>query len=252
MSTNKRRIATGSISGIGTGLVINYAKEYMELSLNSAISIVKSLITPLILIFLIINSAVCNAKDLDDQCDLASKYLNGKGVELNYEKARQLYIKAAESGSARAQNELGIIYVEGKGVERNCSESVKWFNKAVKQNYSKAKYNLALKYYSGTCVDKDIKKAVKLYSECGSAGIFACMKNAAIIYFNDFNDPVNAFKWSLKAAETGDDHFQKQVGMMYLSGTGVEKNVRKASYWLRQSAAQNNQEAIKIIMSRGL
>jgi len=210
-------------------------------------------IMSLIYFTIILNVAFAeNATDADSQCDLASKYLNGRGVELNYSKALELYKKAAGQGSARAQNELGIMYKEGKGVEKNCKESVKWSNKAIKQNYSKAKYNMALNYYDGNCVDKDIKKSVKLYSECGSAGIFACMKNAAIIYYNDFNDPVNAFKWSLKAAETGDDHFQKQVGMMYLAGTGVQKNTSKASYWLRKSAAQNNQEAIQIVMSRGL
>lgn len=213
-----------------------------------------SLIALLTMMLISINSAECNAKDLglDAQCDIASKYLNGKGVERNYEKARQLYTKAAERGSARAQNELGIIYGEGKGVEQNCNESVKWLNKAAKQNYSKAKYNLALKYYSGTCVDKDINKAIKLYSDCGSAGIMACMKNASIIYHKDLKDFRNAFKWTLKVAESGDDEFQKYVGIMYYEGDGVTKNFAKASYWLRQSAAQNNQEALSIVMSKGL
>lgn len=189
---------------------------------------------------------------LELQCDKAQKYLNGTDVERNEKKAFELYLNAAQQGSARAQNQLGNMYVEGSGVEKNCKESVRWYNMAVKQNYAKAKANMAKNYFDGDCVDKNKDKSAKLYTECAEAGIPICMKNASIIYYKDLKNPRMAFKWIVKAAQKGDAEAQRFTGTMYYKGDGVTADKRKASYWFRQAAAQGDQSAIEAVMSLGL
>jgi TPR repeat protein len=43
--------------------------------------------------------------------------------------------KAAEQGSARAQNNLGSLYVTGEGVPKDYVSALMWFNLAAAQGY---------------------------------------------------------------------------------------------------------------------
>ena len=66
-----------------------------------------------------------------------------EGVEAyskgEYEKAVQLFIKAAEQGNADAQCHLGECYYEGNGVPQSYSEAVKWYRRAADQGCQDAK-----------------------------------------------------------------------------------------------------------------
>ena len=56
--------------------------------------------------------------------------------------AEKWYRKAAEQGSAEAQNNLGLMFVLGRGVPQDDVEAVKWYRKAAKQGYGPAQNNL--------------------------------------------------------------------------------------------------------------
>nr|WP_321532611.1 tetratricopeptide repeat protein [uncultured Desulfuromonas sp.] len=56
---------------------------------------------------------------MDSQNNVANFYLRGDGVEINYQKAKYWYLKAAEQGSDYAQYELAVMYILGEGVEKN-------------------------------------------------------------------------------------------------------------------------------------
>lgn len=65
--------------------------------------------------------------------DLAECYYNGIGTRRNYKAALKCYIKAAESGDAKAQYELGKQYWEGGilvGREKNETEARRWLQLA--------------------------------------------------------------------------------------------------------------------------
>jgi hypothetical protein len=59
-----------------------------------------------------------------------------------------------------------------------------------------------------------------------------------------------AAKWVRKAANQGDKEAQNTLGLMYLKGEGVKKNLRLAKTWFKKAAAlghaqaQNNLEAL--------
>jgi hypothetical protein len=60
-------------------------------------------------------------------------YERGDGVPQSDELAAQWITKAAEAGSANAQQHLGVLYEEGRGVAQSDSEAVKWYRKAALQ-----------------------------------------------------------------------------------------------------------------------
>ena len=58
-------------------------------------------------------------------------YKEGQGVEQNYIKAVEWFLKAAEQDNSDAQFNLGLIYQEGgKGIERNDAKAAEWYRKA--------------------------------------------------------------------------------------------------------------------------
>jgi len=47
------------------------------------------------------------------------------------------------------QDALGNAYLNGEGVEQDYEEAVKWFRKAAEQGYPIAQFNLGMRYYDG-------------------------------------------------------------------------------------------------------
>jgi len=56
---------------------------------------------------------------------------------------------------------------------------------------------------------------------------------------------VAKLKFDQDQAEDGKDLYQYRLGMRYLKGEGVEKDLAKAREWLKKSADQGNQDAAK-------
>lgn len=77
--------------------------------------------------------------------DLGKLYEDGNGVEQSYEKAAQLYLKAAEGdfGNTSAQYHLGILYENGWGVPADREEALRWYKAAADRGHmgALAEYN---------------------------------------------------------------------------------------------------------------
>jgi TonB family protein len=67
----------------------------------------------------------------------------------DYAAAMRLWRPLAEQGSARAQNNLGVLYENGKGVPEDVVEAVRWYRLAAEQGYAGAQNNLGLIYAIG-------------------------------------------------------------------------------------------------------
>jgi TPR repeat protein len=52
-------------------------------------------------------------------------------------------------------------------------------------------------------------------------------------------------QWQMERAEKGSDPAQYALGMRYLNGDGVEKDLEKAKKWLKEAAKNGNAEAKK-------
>lgn len=97
-------------------------------------------------------------------------YENGYGVEQNYQKAIEWYIRAADQRYAEAQNMLGNCYYYGHGVEQDYNKMVIWYEKAAKQSYAVAQKNLGDCYMEGLGVLRNYNKAVEWYKKAADQG----------------------------------------------------------------------------------
>ena len=63
--------------------------------------------------------------------------------EGDYDKARTIFQRIADEGSAAAQHNLGVLYDAGWGVERSESLAERWYRKAAEQGLPEAQFQLA-------------------------------------------------------------------------------------------------------------
>lgn len=77
------------------------------------------------------------------------RYLLGRGVEQNDEKAFYYFNKAAEENDPFAQNELAYMYAAGKGTQKSYKKAFSWYHKAAEHGLASAQYNLGLMYLRG-------------------------------------------------------------------------------------------------------
>ena len=69
-------------------------------------------------------------------------YKNGKGVERDYQKAFEWFLKAAELGDDTAQFDVGLCYEKGYGVAVDLDEAFRWYEKAAEQGHKGAQKKL--------------------------------------------------------------------------------------------------------------
>lgn len=101
---------------------------------------------------------------------LANCYLEGIGVEEDYEEAFIWYQKAAEQGYVEALFGLGLCYVDGMGVEEDEEEAVKWFRMAAELGNADGQNWLAYCYEKGLGVDRNEEEAVRWYRKAAKQG----------------------------------------------------------------------------------
>jgi peptidoglycan hydrolase-like protein with peptidoglycan-binding domain len=87
------------------------------------------------------------------------------------------YRKAADQGSAAAQNHLGLMYDNGRGVPQDDAEAVKWYRKAADQGDARAQNNLGTMYETGRGVPKDRTRALRHYRAAAALGSKPAQQN---------------------------------------------------------------------------
>ena len=90
--------------------------------------------------------------NLQEAADLAGpEAQNNLGAFLSnsgeQEAAVASYLKAAEQGSALAQNNLALMYAHGSGVTRDDGLACHWFSRAAVQGYAPAQYHLGSRFH---------------------------------------------------------------------------------------------------------
>ena len=100
-------------------------------------------------------------KDGASYVDLAQTYRS----EGNEEKAFECYMKAAEMGYTEAYYNVANAYLNGEGVEKDFDMAFEWFQKAVDSGDTYAKLKLAECYKRGAGCERDYAAAMALYQQ---------------------------------------------------------------------------------------
>ncbi|MBF0294628.1 MAG: sel1 repeat family protein [Magnetococcales bacterium] len=151
-------------------------------------------------------------------------------------------LRAANKGTADAQNSLGIVYRDGLGVPRDYKKSLKWFRQAAEQGLPEAQYNLALMHQDGKGVARDDAEARKWLRQAADKGFAEARYHLGVLCLKGQSDlPANeteARQWFRSAAEQGLASAQYKLGMMCLDGRGGAPDEQEAARWLRLAADQ--------------
>lgn len=100
-------------------------------------------------------------KDGASYVDLAQTYRS----EGNEEKAFEYYMKAAEMGYTDAFYNVANAYLNGEGVERDFDKAFEWYQKASNSGDTYAKLKLAECYKRGAGCQRDYAAAMALYQQ---------------------------------------------------------------------------------------
>lgn len=101
---------------------------------------------------------------------LGLQYYNGDGVEQNFGKAVQFFLKAGEAGHVGAQYNLGIMNYTGQTGGQDFVNAAKWFERAAINGHTQAQYNLGFLYYEGKGVAQDLRTAFDWINRAAEQG----------------------------------------------------------------------------------
>ena len=188
--------------------------------------------------------------DLYGDYNLALMYEYGKGVPVDYQKAKSLFTVAADKGIDEAMNQLGGMYFYGLGQERNEQQALSWYKKAAALGNSNALYALGLFSETGVATKLDFADAIKYYQEASDQGNEKAMLALARMYHyglgvdKDQKMSANIYQ---KLADRQNAYAQYQLGTYYLEGTSGERLPEKGRMLIKQASENGNPEARKIM-----
>lgn len=81
--------------------------------------------------------------------DMGKRYLLGRGVPQDNEKAFANFKRAADNDDPLAQNELAYLYAAGKGTPQDNAKAFYWYQQAAEHGLASAQYNLGIMYLHG-------------------------------------------------------------------------------------------------------
>ncbi|GBC02998.1 hypothetical protein RclHR1_04920007 [Rhizophagus clarus] len=170
----------------------------------------------------------------------------GVGINVNEQKAFELYQKAANSRNVFAITSLGYLYNKGIGTSANKQKAFELYQEAANLGNLRGLYNLGFCYHFGIGTNIDYQKAFELYQNAASLGSTFGLTGLGYCYQNGIGiniDKQKALKIYQEAANLGNILAQYKIGMMYKNGDGIKKDMNQAIYWLKKSAEQGDQDA---------
>jgi uncharacterized protein len=127
-----------------------------------------------------------------------------------------------------------------------CADSVNWDGVLSEQQALADKgdvnalWTLGVFYKEGLGVKKDTVRAISLLNSAASRGSPEAMLNLSEMYYSDPSEDsqVRGFEWLRKAtlAYGNSAVLEYKLGMSYLNGTGVDKDVESSVKWLTKAA----------------
>jgi len=174
---------------------------------------------------------------------LGDMYQNGKGVEIDYQKAAEWNQKAMDLGSARAFTNMGLLYMNGLGTDQDYRKALEYFTQAAEHGDFKGPRYAGIIYENGYGgVGIDYGKAAKAYQQAADAGDISGNYYLGKLYERGLGVEQSyeeAMKCYLKAADTGDKvaiPSMTALAELYQQGLGTEKDEKQAMEWYQKAA----------------
>ena len=181
----------------------------------------------------------------DAQDDLGTIYYKGHGVAADPQTAVSWYRKSAEQGLVKGEHDLAEMYMYAEGL-KDPKAAFEWYKKAAEQGDASSQWSLAGFYEQGLVVPKNDQTAASWYGKAAENGVPQAQAHLGSMYFDGIGVPKDdsiALKWFRQAAENNQPEAEFGLGVMYAYGRGVAKNDATALSWYRKAAARNDPAA---------
>ncbi|GBC02720.1 hypothetical protein RclHR1_04780007 [Rhizophagus clarus] len=177
-------------------------------------------------------------------------YQHGIGTSINKQKGFELYQEAANMGSLRGMYNLAVCYELGIGTDIDKQKAFKLYQKTANLGDPYGINSLGYCYEHGIGTSVNEQKAFELHQKSANLGNISAINNLGTCYYGGIGtdiDKQKAFELYQKAANLGDSFAQYNLALMYEDGEGVKKDINQAIYWYNKSAEQGNQDAEDIL-----
>lgn len=172
--------------------------------------------------------------------NLGMIYLRGYGTAVDRVAAAGWLEQSAKLGDPEAQFYLGMLYYRGTGGGGNPAVAGHWFELAAAQGIKEAQFNLALLLLEGKGLQPDEARAVSLLEKLGDSHPDAelVLARVHLQHSEDAARAASALRIFRRLAENGRAEAQAALGMMFVTGTGLEADPEEGRFWLTQAARQ--------------
>lgn len=171
----------------------------------------------------------------DAMNNLADMYFNGEGTDVHLEAAYIWFTKAAEHDVPEAMFTLGIMHEQGLYVEEDIEKALQWYRQSAHHGYVEAYYYLGMIYLEGTHLqDTDITKAMSYFEKAEDEMHIDAIFNLGYIYENGLQGAIDgrrAVHYYKKAAFMGDDQARERLAEIYEEGYIVQRDLQQAKKW---------------------
>ncbi len=89
--------------------------------------------------------------------------------DYNNQTAKEYYEKEQNNADPIALNNLGYMYIDGLGVDKDYDTAVQFFEKAAAQKLPEAQFNLGMAYYQGRGVRRNYEEAFKYFNQAAQS-----------------------------------------------------------------------------------
>ncbi len=177
----------------------------------------------------------------------------------DYAGAKASYEECAKSGEIACINNLGVLYQFGLGVPVDKKIAVERYKEASEKGSGLALYNYIALYASGNDGPLDTTKVIRLEKDASERGSANAMGTLALTAYmsqsfgfprewqdkvdSEFPDKKTLVNYAKAAAMRGSKDGQTALGMYYLYGYGVTKNIDLAENYLTLAANANDMRA---------
>ena len=211
--------------------------------------------------------------------ELGDLFAEGKLVTANHKEAMKWYRKAADKNLAEGARAIGDLYAAGKGIPKDAKLAVSWYRKAVdpkefRRTSRTAEVRLGDMYATGQGVKKDLLIAFAFYfrpyASAGSRSPFLVRMDPAVkakveslekkltpeqfakakkisasgsASWIDNEEVKQEFEKTKALALKGNVEAKRELGLLYSTGKGVEKDVIKGFEWWMKAAEKGDAQS---------
>ncbi len=163
--------------------------------------------------------------------------------------------KLYQTGTGVAQNDLQSFIYYKKAAREGSKEGQDHVKKLADQGDAEAQYQLGNLYdptmTAGYKKEKNDQKCFEYQQKAADQGHRLALCNLGLMYLNGQSVAKNieqGLKHLKEAAEKGSTSAQSVIGKRYFTGNGLEKNEKKGMNYLVQAARNNNKRAMQSLM----